>query len=188
MPFVFGVNTTSKPYFLLLDLYGLDGECLTLSKAAERKMFSTLSLWANILKDCCIALSHIHSKNYIHCDLKGDNIMIRNGFGDAANQYTAVIIDFGKMKEMSKAKIYKLSLKEQERYGKYHSQVAPEVVSGKQKQSAASDVYSFGQVISLICHYNRHEDLRKIAVQCIHRTPSRRPTTESIISQLTLLC
>ena len=36
-----------------------------------------------------------------------------------ANQYTAVIIDFGKMKEMSKAKIYKLSLKEQERYGKY---------------------------------------------------------------------
>jgi serine/threonine protein kinase len=82
-------------------------------------MFSTLSLWANILKECCIALSHIHSKNYIHCDIKGDNIMVRNGCGDAANQYTAVIIDFGKMKEMSKAKIYKLSLKEQERYGKY---------------------------------------------------------------------
>lgn len=188
MPFVFGVNTTTKPYFLVLELYGLDEECITLSKAAVRKMFSTLSLWANILKECCIALSHIHSKNYIHCDIKGDNIMVRNGYGDAANQYTAVIIDFGKMKEMSKAKIYKLSLKEQERYGKYHPQIAPEVVSGSQKQSAASDIYSFGQVIPLICHYNRYEDLRKIAVQCINGTPSRRPTIERLTSQLTLLC
>ena len=80
--------------------------------------------------------------------------MVRNGYGDAANQYTSVI-DFGKMKEMSKAKIYILSLKDQERYGKYYRQIAPEVVSGKAKQSAASDIYSFGQVISLICHYNR---------------------------------
>jgi serine/threonine protein kinase len=166
----------------VLELYGLDGECLTLSKTAERKMFLTLSIWANILKDCCFVLSHIHSKNYIHCDIKGDNIMVRNGAGDA------VIIDCGKMKEISKAKIYKLSLKDQERYGKYHRHIAPEVVRGRAKQSAASDIYSLGQVISLICHYNRHEDLRKIAVQCIHGTPSKRPTIESLISQLTLLC
>ena len=171
----------------MLELYGLDGECLTLSKTAERKMFSTLAIWANILKDCCFVLSHIHSKNYIHCDIKGDNIMVRNGAGDAANQYTAVI-DFGKMKEISKDKIYKLSLKDQERYGKYHRHIAPEVVRGRAKQSAASDIYSLCQVISLICHYNRHEDLRKIAVQCIHGTPSKRPTIESLISQLTLLC
>lgn len=172
----------------MLEFYAIDGKCTTLRKAAESKMFSTLPPWANIIKECCDALSYIHSMNYIHCDIKSDNIVLRNGFGDAVEKYSAVIIDFGKMKELSKAKVYKLSLKEQEKYGKYHCHISPEVVRGRQCQSAASDVYSLGQVISLICHYNRFEDLRKIAVQCIHGTPSKRPTTESLIEQLTVLC
>jgi serine/threonine protein kinase len=54
--------------------------------------------------------------NYIHCDIKSDNIVLRNGYGDAVEKYSPVVIDFGKMKEMSKAKIYNLSVKERERY------------------------------------------------------------------------
>jgi serine/threonine protein kinase len=188
LPFVFGVNTTCKPYFVVLEFYGISGRCLTLAKASKKKVFATLSEWANILTQCCNALAHLHNKNYIHCDIKGDNIVIRHGYSDCEEQYSAVIIDFGKMKESSKAKLYKLSLKEQERYGKYHNHIAPEVVCGKQTQSAASDIYSFGQVISLVCHYNRYEELRKIAVQCINGTPSRRPTIDNLISQLNSLC
>ena len=148
----------------MLEFYAIDGKWTTLQKAAESKMFSTLATWANIVKECCYALFYIHSMNYVNCDIKSDNIVLRNGFGDAVETYSAVIIDFGEMKEL-RLKFYKLSLREQEKYGKYPCHIAPEVVRGRECHSAASDVFSLGPVISLICHYNSYEDLTKIAVQ-----------------------
>ena len=106
--FLFGINTTSKPYFLVLEFYAIDGKWTTLQKAAESKMFSTLATWANIVKECCYALFYIHSMNYVNCDIKSDNIVLRNGFGDAVETYSAVIIDFGEMKELSKTKILQI--------------------------------------------------------------------------------
>lgn len=43
----------------------------------------------DILKDLIKTLSYIHSKNIIHCDIKPENILIKN------NCNTAVLIDFG---------------------------------------------------------------------------------------------
>ena len=176
------MNTTCKPYF-----NGIGGKCLTLAKAAERKVFTNLLVWVKILKQCCNALAHIHNQKYIHCDIKGDNIVIRSGHSDHEIKYSSVI-DFGKMKEMDKAKIYKLSLRDQEKYRKHHCHIAPKIADGKQIPSAASDIYSFGQVISLVCHYNPSDDLSKIVRQCINGTPSKKPTIEDLFTQLNLLC
>ena len=52
-------------------------------------------------------------------------------------------------------------------YTIYH----PELVWGKAAQSNVSDIYSFGQVISLVCYYNPSDDLSEIAKQCMHGTP-----------------
>ena len=92
----------------MLEFYAIDGKWTTLQKAAESKMFSTLATWANIVKECCYALFYIHSMNYVNCDIKSDNIVLRNGFGDAVETYSAVIIDFGEMKELSKTTILQI--------------------------------------------------------------------------------
>lgn len=169
---------------MVLEFYGIDGECMTLGKASKIKLVTNLAAWAEILVQCCEALAYIHKQNFIHCDIKGDNLVLRKSCDEV--RYVAVIIDFGKMKEMKKAKLYRLSVKEQDRYARYHNHIAPEVVDGKATQTAASDIYSLGQVISLVCHYNYADELKQIARQCIHGTPSKRPNIEDLISKLSL--
>ena len=170
---------------MVLEFCGIDGGCVTFGCACKNQLFSSVLVWVDILRQCASALAHIHSKGYIHCDIKSDNIVIKKRDKE---HYSAVIVDFGKVKAMSAAKLYKLSLREQEKYGKYHYHIAPEVVSGKQTQTAASDIYSFGQVVSLVCHYNFYKELQVIAQQCIRGTPTKRPELDKIIAELDLLC
>ena len=56
--------------------------------------------------ECADALSFIHSKDHLHNDLKGDNVII----SDVNNSLRPVIIDFGKSTTLAKGKFYKLSL------------------------------------------------------------------------------
>lgn len=42
--------------------------------------------------ECADALYYIHSKEYLHNDLKGDNVIIN----EKSNSLHTVIIDFGK--------------------------------------------------------------------------------------------
>ena len=180
LPFVFGMNVTNRPYVLVTEFYGIDGECVTLANAVKGRLPLNISNWATILGRTSEALSHIHSKGFIHGDIKSDNIVVR---GESAS-YTPVIIDFGKMKKISEAKRYNLSPKEKEKYSSKYKHIAPEVIQGSHPKSEASDIYSLGQVISLVCFYNRSTDLQKIARQCVHGTPEKRPTMLEIISQL----
>lgn len=105
-------------------------------------------------------------------------------FNAVNGKYFPLLIDFGKMKKVSDAKKYTLSLQEQEKYRIHHKHIAPEVVRGTHPHSKASDVYAFGLVISLVCHYTQYEDLRIIAVKCIHGTPCKRPGIGNITSEL----
>ena len=100
--------------------------------------------------------------------------MIRSACGS----YMPIIIDF------DKAKKYKLTEKEKEKYSRKYKHIAPEVVWGSHPKSAASDIYSFSQVISLVCFYHKSLELLSIAKQCIDGTPEKRPSIVEIISQL----
>ena len=53
------------------------------------------------------ALAYIHQKGYIHCDIKQNNIILH----DKPGVHEPVIIDFGKMKNIENAKVYKLNSK-----------------------------------------------------------------------------
>ena len=133
--------------------------------------------------ECADALLFIHSKDHLHNDLKGDNVII----SDVNNSFHPVIIDFGKSTTLARGKLYKLSLRDQEKYSKYHKHIAPEIVRGTHPQSPASDVYGFGLLLSLLCKYNKtYEPLRKLAFSCINGSPEKRPTTQQLVAELQL--
>lgn len=174
------MNVTDRPYVLVTEFYGIDGKCVTLDNAVKGRLPLSIPDWAKVLGKTSEALSFVHSKGFIHGDIKSNNIVIRS----ESSSYVPVIIDFGKMKKISEAKKYNLTSKEKERYSKKYKHIAPEVVKGSHPKSPASDIYSLGQVISLVCFYHRSSQLQNIAKQCIHGTPEKRPTILQIISDL----
>ena len=103
---------------------------------------------------------------------------------DKTGVHEPVIIDFGKMKNKENAKVYKLNSKERDRYLKLHKHIAPEIIWGRSAPSPASDIYSFGQIISLIVYYTKSTGLQKMAKKCINGTPAKRPNATSVAFQL----
>lgn len=134
--------------------------------------------------ECAHALSFIHSKGYLHNDLKGDNMII----SEVDKMLHPIIIDFGKSTTQTKGKVYQLSERDQEKYRKYHKHIAPEVVRGTHPQSQASDIYAFGLLLSLLCKYEQYEPLRKLAFSCINGSPEKRPTTQQLVAELQSQC
>jgi serine/threonine protein kinase len=66
------------------------------TKLKQRSMRAGVSLtevwWGNVLKQCLEALSHVHSKGFVHCDVKEPNLMLRTTNYHAPS---VVLIDFG---------------------------------------------------------------------------------------------
>lgn len=180
LPFLFGANVKKKPYLLVTEFYGIDGKCVTLENAVNGRLPLGIPKWANVLGKTSEALSYIHTKGFIHGDIKGNNIVIRK----ESDSYYPIIIDFDKMKKISEAKKYNLNSKEKERYSNKYRHIAPEVIKGSHPKSPASDIYSLGIVISLVCYYHRSAQLQNIAKQCIHGTPEKRPSIMQIISDI----
>ena len=80
------MNVTNRPYVLVTEFYGIDGNCVTLANAVKGRLPLNISNWATILGRTSEALSHIHSKGFILGDIKSDNIVVR---GESAS-YTPV--------------------------------------------------------------------------------------------------
>ena len=87
----------------------------------------------SIAKQIAIAMSYLHRQNILHCDLKSQNILIKE-------DWTPKICDFGlarfkqKFQKDNKGKI-----------GTPHW-MAPEILRGE-KYEEASDVYSYGVIL-----------------------------------------
>jgi hypothetical protein len=41
LPYIFGVNAVSRPYFIVIECYGINRKIVTLAEAAKTKLFST---------------------------------------------------------------------------------------------------------------------------------------------------
>ena len=92
------------------------------------------------------ALHHIHSKGFLHNDLKADNVVLENR-EDGCN---AVIIDFGKSRKIDAPKNRKkLSKAEQKLFQQSYPHIAPEIVSSTGDQTTASDMYSLAKILFL---------------------------------------
>ena len=165
---MFGYCIDTRPFLLITQFHGLKGHCVTFTSLVL-KHDHLQNEWCRIMYECSDALLYIHSKGYLHNDLKGDNVII----SDDNNTLHPVIIDFGKSTTLSKGKLYKLSQRDQDKYRKYHKHIAIEVIRGTHPQSQASDIYAFGLLLSLLCKHKPNEDLCKLAVWCIKGNPEK---------------
>lgn len=178
LPLVFGVCVDQLPYLLVMQFYGVEGSCITLSNALKTQLLKSATTWLPVTYSIADGLQYIHEKGYLHNDLKGDNIVITK----RDEQYNPVIIDFGK----DEAKLYSLSNSKQVEYKKYHKHIAPEVVAGTHHQSFASDIYAFGRIIASIHKYfeNSLNVLQEIYLTCLECDPQKRPNIATLLDSL----
>ena len=99
IPTTIGVQLQRQPISLIMEFKGEDNTSVTISKllscqkkknsATIQNVQSSLKTndWLIISHDLTEALSHIHTKGFLHCDLKACNFLVSNKHG--------YIIDFG---------------------------------------------------------------------------------------------
>ena len=176
------VELLNKSYLVLEILQGG-----TLQSHLGRNKFGTPQK-ASFVRQLCLGLQHIHSKNILHCDIKAENLLFREN-----NQKTLVIVDFG-MAEKFDAN---------SREANTHDVVRDEIYTFK------SDIYLLGLVVWQIfrdsLHFNRTraaEDIRDYAahnsgpgqriipkreweiaiVRSVHKRSEERPPLNSILN------
>lgn len=118
-----------------------------------------------VLQQLLSAIGYLHSCGIVHNDIKPENIIIR-GEGNLAN---LKLIDFG----LSDDEIHYLD----KTLGCTPDYASPELLSGRGKVDARSDIYSIGKIIRLM--FPRRYSL--IWRKCTNNNPRCRfPDTESI--------
>ncbi|KAJ7369602.1 hypothetical protein OS493_037683 [Desmophyllum pertusum] len=151
LPLLFGVQTQTMPFRIVLQFHGDKKSSLTMWHAANKKALLSNDEWMKVISLVGDALQMVHSRGFLHNDLKANNVVLeRRSYG-----FNPVIIDFGKSlsidvaREQKKRKL--LSKVEQKKYHEKYPHVAPEIVDGTGHQSIASDTYSFAKLVDFLC-------------------------------------
>ena len=149
-------------------------------KAASEGVIPDVVKCANILKQTCEALMHIHARGFLHNDLKSNNVVI-----DGAEN-KPVIIDFGKSCKIAKARLRKPKVNIEKALKKF-PHIAPEI-HRDEKQSVASDVFSFGFLVLRLFKEAKLEippALKEMAKKCQSSNPGKRPKLTELLTILT---
>lgn len=122
-----------------------------------------LEHWLHILMQLSDCLSYLHSKNIIHNDIKGDNVVI-----DCSSKsiFSPILIDFGKACLITQVRKKTLT-EEKAKHYRGHCHIAPEVIEGSYANSILSDVYSFGVRIVGIYRYTKYCPLKELPRNCL---------------------
>ena len=177
IPTIIGVQLQKQPISLIMEFKGEDNTSVTISKllscqknsATIQNVQSSLITndWLIISHDLTEALSHIHTKGFLHCDLKANNVLVSNKHG--------YIIDFGKACDSSFPPAKKYSI--------CYPLIAPEVLNGS-PCSKASDIFSLGKILFKVGVKQNIPLLVSMAQECLDASPVRRPTTTGIMATL----
>ena len=136
LPFLLGICVEKEPYSLVTQFHGSGEESLTLHKAIKSKVLNKVIISETFTR-ISTTLEYIHSKGYLHNDLKSNNVLLER----RNDCFRPVIIDFGKSKPIEKER--QSSKNSKLRAADY---IAPEVRNGF-KETTASDVYSLGKML-----------------------------------------
>ncbi|XP_062402212.1 serine/threonine-protein kinase Nek6-like [Sardina pilchardus] len=107
----------------------------TIFRPDKSKILLTPTVSGTIIKGMCAGLSHLHSKDIVHQDIKPDNIMVEHGTN------RAVIIDLGL------AKFFKGGITSAQNLGNF-AYSAPEILLQNGVRDKRSDVWAMGKVIA----------------------------------------
>ena len=171
IPHLLGVQIETKPFFLVMQFLGEGEESATVHKLLHQGTINDLSLstneWVSVFTDIAEAIFHVHTKGFLHCDIKSNNVLVagKKGF----------LIDFGKACLISRPTARK--------YTSFHNHIATEVLRG-QPVTASSDVFSLGVIfynagVKLPCAC-----LETLGRHCKNRNPTARPTMPKILNTL----
>lgn len=177
IPTIIGCQVEKTPVSLILEFKGEENTSLTISKLLSgkddndilRRIRSSLTKkdWLVISHDLVDALSHIHSKGFLHCDLKVNNVLVANKHGH--------VINCGKACESRCPPAKKYTVR--------YTHIAPEVLNGTHC-SKASDVYSLGKILHEVALIQELPQLLAIAGKCLDANPARRPTATGLMASL----
>ena len=172
LPMIFGVVTKSLPLCLVTQFHGVKEESITLHQAAAADMLNPSNCIA-VFQKICSALCHMHSKGYLHNDLKADNVVLERVSG--SEELNPVVIDFGKSVRASSVQAYRKGNGIECSTKRY---LAPEVRS-ERRYSAASDVYSLGRMLKAIsCVVGFYQRVRELVKDLTKERPSDRPSLD----------
>ena len=148
LPLLFGIQTRKSPCSIVMQFHGTKDHSFNLWRAAHKKALLSSDEWNSVVDLIGKALLHVHSKGYLHNDLKANNVVLEKKDG----RFNPVIIDFGKSLKVDspRAKRKPVSKAEQKAYRERYPHIAPEIVSGTGTESYASDVYSFGKLVEFL--------------------------------------
>ena len=148
LPLLFSVQTQAAPCSIVLKFFGHRDSSVTIYRAACKKKFLSNDQWKLVVKHVGEALQHVHTKGYLHNDLKANNVVLE----DKSRHFNPVIIDFGKSTKIdAPMKKKSMTKAEQKLYQQSLPHIAPEIVNGTRTQTIASDVYSFAKLVQFLC-------------------------------------
>ena len=172
LPYLFGVCTKVEPYCIVSRFCEIGGKSFTILNALGDHECSTLP-WFNLMQQASSALHYLHKAGYLHNDIKCDNILLTSN-GSSSTNVNAVLNDFGKCTPVTGGKMYRLSSQDKQKYYKYHSHIAPEVIEGVAAQSTKSDIYSLGLAFYFVAKTFKNEALRAMSKLCTRSEPTLR--------------
>jgi len=179
IPLFFGVNISVRPFYIVMQFFGVDGKSITIRTQLLHKNISMVAKdWVGVCGQIAEVVQYLHEDaKCIHNDIKADNILLTGA------SCKVVLIDYDKATESSLGKLYKLTDNEKALYYDHYPHLAPEVINGLTKQNTSSDIFSVGKLFHFICDkYELSEEenyiiskLRSLAVQCSSDSACRPP-------------
>ncbi|XP_068760115.1 uncharacterized protein [Montipora capricornis] len=179
LPMFFGVVTKKEPLCLVTQFHGVNGESITLHKAANKRMITPLDS-IEIFIQICLALKHVHSKGYLHNDIKANNVLEKDLI--QSSKFKPVLIDFGKGTKVAESSGSALSNRKRTTPAKTY--LAPEVIKNR-IYSIASDLYSLGRMLKAVAKVvGFYPKVRALVKEGTAELPSSRATLAFFMDEL----
>ena len=138
-------------------------------------MIASVSKCVTFLKQTGEIVLSVHTKGYLHSDLKGNNVLL-----DGAN-HNPILTDFGKSRKISNARLLK---------PKFDIRAASKRLHGGDRQSIASDAYSaVGTLIHRVLKDGKFNvpALKSTAKKCLTTSPGKRLEITDVLKEMGLL-
>ena len=98
LPMIVGVVTTQEPLCLVTQFYGINGTSSTLHHVTILNIITSPEC-LDIFVEIYSALKHVHSKGFLHNDIKANNVVLERRTD--SNRCTPILIDFEKSRKAS---------------------------------------------------------------------------------------